>query len=447
MDIRREELPLALLMFGYFFLVITTFWVLKPIKKQLFVTYYDEVGFDLLGWHLGAAQAEQLAKVLNMVVAFGAVIVFSVLARRLRRQKLTLTFCGFFALAFVAYAFLVDRVGDGLVWSFYLFGDLYNTVMVATFFAFLNDSVKPAAARRLYGVVVLGGVGGGAFGSTYVRVWIEQVDTSFWMWTCLGTTALVSLLAWGAGRVVDRGASAMTREEPAVAKDEGGEPRAPDSPATEGAKLVVRSSYLLSIVGVVGIYEIVSTILDFQFTAAVTEFLSGDAIGEQISTVYAATNITSLVVQLGLTSFVMGRFRLTVALLVMPVALLTSSTVFLVLPLLWPGSILSISDNALNYSVNQSGKEALYTPTSRDEKYAAKAFIDMFVQRSAKALGVGLNLLMTELVVGFSGVRWLSIVAIVLIGVWVLAARHAGRGFESRTTVEGEPRGPARGTG
>ena len=47
MDIRREELPLALLMFGYFFLVITTFWILKPLKKGLFIEFYDEQGFAL----------------------------------------------------------------------------------------------------------------------------------------------------------------------------------------------------------------------------------------------------------------------------------------------------------------------------------------------------------------------------------------------------------------
>ncbi len=36
-DIRKSELPLALLMFSYFFLVITSFWILKPIKKSLFI--------------------------------------------------------------------------------------------------------------------------------------------------------------------------------------------------------------------------------------------------------------------------------------------------------------------------------------------------------------------------------------------------------------------------
>ena len=49
MDVRREELPLALFMFSYFFLVITCFWILKPLKKALFVEAYDISGFELLG--------------------------------------------------------------------------------------------------------------------------------------------------------------------------------------------------------------------------------------------------------------------------------------------------------------------------------------------------------------------------------------------------------------
>ena len=57
LQVSREELPLALLMFGYFFLVITCFWILKPIKKGLFIEFYDESGFDLLGLAFTAAQA------------------------------------------------------------------------------------------------------------------------------------------------------------------------------------------------------------------------------------------------------------------------------------------------------------------------------------------------------------------------------------------------------
>ena len=132
-DIRRSELPTALLMFSYFFLVITSFWILKPIKKSIFIQFYEKAGFDIFAWHLSGPQAELLAKVLNMVVALAAVAVFTWLARRFRRQQLTFIFTGFFLASYVAYAFVIERPQSVTVWTFYLYGDLFSTLMVATF--------------------------------------------------------------------------------------------------------------------------------------------------------------------------------------------------------------------------------------------------------------------------------------------------------------------------
>jgi AAA family ATP:ADP antiporter len=191
-DIRKSELPLALLMFSYFFLVITSFWILKPIKKSLFIEFYDKGGFDLFAWHMSGPQAELLAKVLNMVVAFVAVVVFTWLARRFRRQQLTFIFTGFFLPQSIT------------VWTFYLFGDLFSTLMVATFFAFLNDSVTPDAAKRLYGLVGLGGVTGGVFGTSTVRVLIARINAVGWLWIAFGLGLVILAVAMGAGRLVDR---------------------------------------------------------------------------------------------------------------------------------------------------------------------------------------------------------------------------------------------------
>src|SRR5690606_24355562 len=92
-------------------------------------------------------------------------------------------------------------------------------------------------------------------------------------------------------------------------------------------------------------------------------------------------------------------------------------------------------DNAFSYSINQSAREALYTPTSRDEKYKAKAFIDMFVQRFAKAVAVGIALLMSSLIPegDVGDARWLSIVVLAVVAVWVFAARYAGKRFRQVT--------------
>ncbi len=427
-DIRRSELPLALLMFSYFFLVITSFWILKPIKKSLFIEFYDKSGFDLFAWHMSGPQAELLAKVLNMVVAFVAVVVFTWLARRFRRQQLTFIFTGFFLASYVAFTFVINQPQSITVWTFYLFGDLFSTLMVATFFAFLNDSVTPDAAKRLYGLVGLGGVVGGVFGTTTVRVLIARINAADWLWIAFGLGLVILAVAMGAGRVVDR--NPPPEPEPEISEPE---PRGESNPAIEGARLVFRSRYLLSIVAIVGLYEIVSTVMDFQFTSTIAHYLNGPAIGEQFATVFAITNVVSMLVQLLLTSFVMSRLGVGVALLFLPIAVLAGSMGFTVLPILWVGSSLNTVDNAFSYSINQSAKESLYVPTSKDEKYKAKAFIDMFVQRFAKAVAVGVSLGITSVFQDFSSIRWLSGFTIPIIIVWIFAVRYAGRQFREMT--------------
>ncbi|HEC06352.1 MAG TPA: hypothetical protein ENJ12_05855, partial [Thiolapillus brandeum] len=201
----------------------------------------------------------------------------------------------------------------------------------------------------------------------------------------------------------------------------------------EGARLVFASPYLLSIVAIVFCYEIVSTILDFQFTSTIAYYLDGEAIGQQISLVFSITNGASLVIQLFFTSYIMTRFGLVTALMVLPAAIALGSSAFLVMPLLWVGSMLNTLDNAPAYSINQSAKESLYVPTSRDEKYKAKAFIDMFVQRFAKAVAVVMSLAITTWFADFSTIRYLSIVVLLLLGIWIIAAVYAGRQFRSRS--------------
>ena len=149
-NVRRSEIPLVALMFLYFFIVISEFWILKPIKKDALVVYYNA---HPLG-SLDGPEVEQIAKVGNMGVAFLAVVVFTILSRKYHRHQLTAIFSGFTIVLLSLFAFTIDSGGDLIVWSFYLFGDLFNTLMVATFFVFLNDSVKPDDANTSFIVVV-----------------------------------------------------------------------------------------------------------------------------------------------------------------------------------------------------------------------------------------------------------------------------------------------------
>ncbi len=445
-DIRPGERAFSLLMMAYFFLVITIFWILKPLKKGGFLTFYENNPFTFFGMSFNGAQAELFAKFANMFVAFFAVVVFSALSKSLKKHQLTGLFSVFFILCFFFFSLVNPSESELLSWSFYLFGDLFSTLMVATFFISLNDSVTADSAKRLYGLVGLGGVLGGAIGSMLVLALINrwpiylpwpidktfkipfQMDMRGWMWLCTFLGFLIIAIAY------------WVQKLPGPASGNGGDPasdpekskkNSTTNPAIAGAKLVFKSNYLLAIVSIVGIYEIVSTLVDFQFSATVDYFKSGQDKIQTIASAYTLMNVVALIVQLFFTSYIMKNFGIRNALLVLPVAILAVSSGYLFFPILSIAMLMPSSDGGLAYSLNQSAKEALYVPTSKEEKYKAKAFIDMFVQRFAKVIAIVVTLIITYFFKDFSTIRWLSLGTMAALLLWLIAVSYAGKKFDS----------------
>ena len=424
-NIRQEEWPKALALSLFFFLVIGVFWVIKPIKKGALLGFYEGSPLGLFGLTFGGAEVEQLAKVINMVVVYGVVILFTLLVRRFERQQVVYIFCGLISALLVYYSYAIVQPGGFNVVSFYVFGDIFNSIMVATFWAFTNDVNRPEQSKRLYGIIGLGGVIGGFIGASFVSAYVEEgaVGRPGLLLGCIVAMVLIAGIVYFVN-------SRYGGEQNTPEEKKKGQPSV--SAATEGAKLVFSSKYLLAILAIIGLYEIVSNIIEFQLSAAVeTSAMEGVEIDAFFGTYGQLIGIVSILVQLFLTSYVMMRFGVGAALLVLPIVDLILSAGFLVIPTLTVAAALSISDNALNYSINQSSKESLYTPTSRDAKYKAKAFIDMFVQRFAKVIAVGLNLAFAA-IVSIQSVHWLSVVSILVLVGWIVVVRYAGHRFKER---------------
>jgi len=126
-DVRPGELRPALLMFGFFFSVIAVFQILKPLKKGLFVAQFG-------------AEHELIAKGINIDMAFTAMIGFTYLYNWLGRRRMVRFLGGFFLLILVVFLPVLSDAPSTIVnYAFYLFGDLWSTVWVATFWAFLNE--------------------------------------------------------------------------------------------------------------------------------------------------------------------------------------------------------------------------------------------------------------------------------------------------------------------
>ena len=332
---------------------------------------------------------------------------------------------------------MINEPSESTVWLFYWFGDLYISLMLAAFFSFLHDTVDLRNAKRLYGFIVLGAVSGGAVGSTYFRGWIEEMNNQQWLHTIIGIGVVICLLAFAAGWM----AKSIPHHEPKPSPND--VPKKKFNAAIEGASLVFKSRYLIAIAGIVGFYEITSEMLDYQFTAMTERFVPKEDIGSHFGTVYAIGNIAALVVQLCFSIFAASfpKYRIHWILLALPLAVALSSLFFIIAPILLAASLLKISDSTFAYSVNQTGRETLYNPLSRQEKYVARAFVEVFIQRTGKVAALLIAFLVPiflntrneagQLETNLLGLQLLGGFTCIIVAIWFYCVKIVGRKFES----------------
>ncbi|HEX5108439.1 MAG TPA: Npt1/Npt2 family nucleotide transporter [Vicinamibacterales bacterium] len=430
-DIRKGEFEPAVLFFLFWYFVIVVFQALRPLKKGLFVE------------HLGA-DVELYAKLANIGVAILAVVVFTALYNRVGSRRLIPALCGLFFLALLGFAVALGGGGvpsAPLNWSFYLFGDAWSTVWVTSFWAYLNELTRTEQSKRLYGLIGAGGVIGGLMANLAVWQYIEASGIGVLLTGAAGVTIVIGLIVLRLEALARRPGTAIGRQgsrvpgtgEPIVASRK-------ENAALDGARLVIASKYLLAVAMITFLYEINSQILDYQYSTAAEAVEGAGGTQAFFGRVGTIVGVISVITQLFLVSFIIRKFRITTALLVLPAAMAVASGIYFVTPMLATAALLTISDNSLSYSINQTARETLYVPTSDDVKYKARAFINMLIQR----IGKGAAILMA---LGFAAmadlpIRYLSLLALVVVVIWGGFAWYAGRRFDALTAQEVEDAHP-----
>ena len=365
----------------YFFLLIVAYWILKPIKKALFVGYYKTHG-AVYGFE--PAQMELLAKETNILIALCMALMLVWLRRRFTATGFGLAVSLLFAAGLAAFIPFASTPGEGFVWGLYIFGDMFVSSMVALFFATLHDYSSMADARRIYGQVGIGGVLGGLVGSVAAGGLDQVAGVPGALGVSFALTLCVAGIGWWISRKLPARYETISPEDAKTGSDHYG--------MFKGAHSVIHSRPLMLIASVLLLYEVASVVIDYQFTAAVVRHVSTADLKQYFGAVYTFSNAMALLVQLLLTTWIIRRHSLKLALLVMPLAILLGESAYLLFPVLLTASLLNTTDGAFAYSIQQTAREALYVPLSRYEKYEAKAFIDIVWLRFSKGIAVVLSL-------------------------------------------------------
>jgi AAA family ATP:ADP antiporter len=445
-DVRAGEGVTALLLALNVLLLLCAYYMLKIVREALILSHEGAV----VKSYVAAGQALLL---LVLVPAYGA------LADRLPRRRLLNAVSGFFILCLMGF-WAVAHAGVPVGVPFFLWVGIFNLMIVAQFWSFANDLYTKDQGERLFPIVAFGASLGAVVGSLLTKRLIPLVGVPQLLLVAAALLAIAAVLshyvdarerrhaeagiphrfttaavpaATGEYEVVTRG------EKKAVTLSRSGLPPRPGT-----FRLVFGDRYLLLIALMILVLNWVNTtgeyILSSTLTAAAKAAVAKEATGvlseaEFIGAFYSQFNFVVSTVGILLQLFVVSRlfkyFGVQVAVLVAPILAMIGYPAIAFFPVLSVVRAVKIAENANDYSLQNTVRNVLFLPTSREQKYKAKQVIDSFFVRIGDVLSAVL------VFVGTSQLRFgtsqFAKVNVVLALCWLVLAVLVGRAYRQKT--------------
>jgi ATP:ADP antiporter, AAA family len=425
-DVRPGEAATAALLSLNGFLILAAYYVIRPVRNSLLtpieVTLF---GQTIPGNELTSYSGAVLALLFVFIVpAYGA------FASRVNRVRLINGMTLFFvANLLIFYALGIGRTpGPVYAITFYLWASIFNLMVIAQFWSFANDLYTPEEGKRLFAIVGFGGTLGAIAGSYITRTYIVSLgDISMFL---ISAAMLVACLVLTNIVNAREGRKAVDRQRAVQA----GQPLSREG----GFQLVIRHRYLLLIGLVTLVIQVVNTNGNFIFDTTLREMAesavaAGTAGGLSVRDLVGSynagrdfyQNVLGAILQFFAVSRILKYMGVSQALFIMPLLALVNYSIFALFPVLALIRVAKITENAADYSLQNTLRRALFLPTSREAKYKALNAVETFFWRAGDMLS-GVTTLIVVRTLGL-GVREYAIVNIALVIAWLVIAAMLGK--------------------
>jgi AAA family ATP:ADP antiporter len=169
-------------------------------------------------------------------------------------------------------------------------------------------------------------------------------------------------------------------------------------------------------------------------------------IGNYYAGFFKWVNWATALIQMFIVSRFFKWFGVRVALFVLPVIALGGYTMLALYPILSVIRGVKIAENSVDYSLQNTTRQALFLPTSREAKYKAKQAIDAFFWRAGDVMSAGLVFVGSQIALApkhFAAVNLGLVVVWLLICVGIARRHRMLTGEDETDTVRGAAARPA----
>ncbi|MDQ3118975.1 MAG: MFS transporter [Verrucomicrobiota bacterium] len=406
-DARPDELRAVGLAFAYFFLVLTSYSILRPIRDEMGVAG----GVENLPWLFSLTLAAMLI----------ANALFSTLVTRYARRRFIPFAYRFFIANLIIYFLLLRGLpAEQQVWvgrTFFSWVSVFNLFVLSVFWAFMADTFSTEQGKRLFGFISVGGTLGAIAGASITALLAKT----------LGPVNLLlvsaALLEVAAQLVRFFPTSFKTEPESETRKQRAESPIG--GSFWSGLTHSLRSPYLLGICAYMLLQTVTATFLYFQQAEVASRHFSDRASRTAFfAQIDVWVNVLTVLVQIFLTSRLLKWLGVGVTLATLPAISIVGFTTLGLMPTIAVLVVYQVLRRAGNFAVSRPAREVLFTSISREDKYKAKSFIDTFVYRAGDQVGAW-----SYAALGWFGLTMtgISFVAVPLAVIWCFLSVWLGR--------------------
>ena len=417
-DVRPAEMAALGWSWLYIFSVLSSYYILRPIRDEMGVAG----GVENLQWLFTGTLA-------------GMILVnppFAALVARLPRVKFIAVTYRFFIVNLLIFVVLLKLASpDQYIWVgrvFFIWASVFNLFVVSVFWALMVDVFDSEQGKRLFGFIAAGATLGGIAGSSITASLAPQVSQTYLL---LGSAVLLEAAVFAVRRL-SRLSDTLYRRPAA----QGGEVPIGGS-MVAGLTHAFKSPYLINVSVYILLFAITSTFLYFQQAEIAREsFADRGARTAFFARVDLWVNILTLGAQFFLTGRVLRTIGVGLTLATLPALSIFGFGTLAMTPTIAVLVGYQVLRRAGNFAFARPTRELLFTVVPREDKYKAKSFIDTVVYRAGDQIGAW-----SYAALGFVGLAMagISMVAVPISIVWLLNGLWLGRKQEQLAAAETPP--------
>ena len=407
--IEPHELTATLLSFLFVFVLMTAYFILRPVRDALSSNWTDEQ----LSWLWTS----------TFVFSLIAVSIYGAVISRVRFRIIVPSVYSFFAATFVGFYVAGSTLGDNdlVNRAYYVWLSVFSLYHLSVFWTFMSGLYNKDQAKRLFSIIAMGASAGAIVGPSIPTFFADNIGTLNLLLIAAFLLMIPIPIIW---KLEQLRSSQLGNDD--VSADLSRDQRLAGNPFS-GFTNFISSPYLLAIGLFILLYVVMNTFIYFELRKMMGDF--DREVRTQIwGGIDLAVNSLALVTALFATGRLATRVGMPATLALIPAMMVGGWLMVALSPVLAVLIGLQVTRRAGNYAITRPGREMLFTAVDADTRFKAKPVIDIVVYRGGDVLTAwAYTALTATLGIGLAGV---AAIAAGVAAIWAGAGIFLGRAYD-----------------